>query len=60
MEFLKHKWLNKAWIAEQMYGDNTSATRSKLSQKIKGEINSFNENELKKLEEIREAIKNTL
>jgi hypothetical protein len=60
MEFLKQRWLNKAWIAERLWGVNDRTTRSKLSKKIKGVGSTFNEDEVKKLEDIRIEIEKNL
>jgi hypothetical protein len=60
MEFLKSRWLNKSWVAEQLWGENNRTNTSKLSKKIHGKSNSFNDFEQKKLEEIKKNIEKDL
>lgn len=55
MNWIKSKAINKAYVAQLLYGKNTSVTRSKLNQKIRGEKN-FTESELEKLKEIKQLI----
>ncbi len=52
MNWLHHPGINRAYIAEKLYGKNTAVTRSKLNQKVRGE-KSFTMEELTKLEAIR-------
>lgn len=59
MNFLNHPAINKAYIAELLYGKKSTTNTSKLHQKIRGE-KSFTSTEVEKLEEIKKQIKQEL
>ncbi|QMW05291.1 hypothetical protein [Spirosoma foliorum] len=60
-KFLTHRAIKKSWVAEQLYGENTKATRAELSNKLKGtQGRYFSAEELDKLDQLRRSLINDL
>jgi hypothetical protein len=52
--FLNHKGVNKAWVAEKLYGKRDSTNTSKLRKKSMGiDGRHFTDSEVNKLDQIR-------
>lgn len=59
LKFIQHPAINQSWIAEQLWGGREGKFRTRISKIISG-IRSIQPDEVVKLQQIKEQLKNEL